>query len=138
MFVQPYLAFNGRCQEALDFYQRALGAEVLMLMRFKDNPDPQMCASMAPGTEDNVMHSCIRIRDTEIMASDGYCQGAPKFDGFSLSLNATNGADAEKLFAALSDGGQVSLPLTPTFFAEQFGMVSDKFGVSWMVVAGKQ
>ena len=138
MFVQAYLTFNGRCEEALEFYKKALGAEVQMMMKFGDNPDPEMRAHQTPGTENKVMHSCMRIRDTEVMASDGYCTGADaKFEGFSLTLNAKDVADAEKLFAALSNGGTVSCPLMPTFFAETFGVVSDKFGVNWMVIVSK-
>ena len=109
-----------------------------MLMRFKDNPDPQSKAMTAPGMEDKIMHANVKIRDTQIMMSDGRCQGeAPKFDGFTLTLNVS-AAEADKLFAALSEGGQVQMPLTPTFFAEKFGMVADKFGVSWMILAAKK
>jgi PhnB protein len=138
MFIQPYLFFNGRCEEALDFYRRTLGAEVTMLMRYKDNPDPQSRAMSAPGTDNKVMHANVRVRDTEFMASDGRCQGQPQFEGFSLTLNVANAAEADKLFAALGEGGQAQMPLTETFFAERFGMVADKFGVSWMVLAAKK
>jgi PhnB protein len=138
MFVQTYLTFNGRCEEALEFYKKAIGAEVQAMMRFGENPDPEMRAHQTPGSENKVMHSCVRIRDTEVMASDGYCTGSDmKFEGFSLTLNAKDVADAEKLFGALSDGGQVTMPLTPTFFAERFGVLSDKFGVNWMIIVGK-
>lgn len=137
MFVQTYLFFDGHCDEALEFYGRALGAEVTMLMRFKDNPDPLSKENCAPGSEDKVMHANLKIRDTQLMASDGRCQGAPKFEGMALTLNAANPAEADELFAALSEGGQVQMPLTETFFADRFGMVADKFGVSWMILAGK-
>jgi PhnB protein len=138
MFIQPYLFFNGRCEEALEFYRRALGAEVTMLMRYKDNPDAQSRAMSAPGTDNKVMHANVRVRDTEFMASDGRCQGQPQFEGFSLTMNVANAGEADKLFAALSEGGQAQMPLTETFFAERFGMVADKFGVSWMVLAAKK
>ena len=131
MQVQPYLMFDGRTEEALNFYKSKLGAEVSMLMRFKDSPDPNMCA---PGSGEKVMHSCFRVGDTAVMASDGRCQGKPSFQGFALSLTARNEAEAERLFAALSDGGQVQMPLAKTFFSPRFGMVADRFGVSWMVV----
>jgi PhnB protein len=137
MFIQTYLFFDGRCDEAIQFYTKALGAETTMLMRFKDSPDPQAKAGCAPGTEDKVMHANIKIRDTQVMLSDGRCGGHPKFEGCALTLNAKDTADADKLFAALSDGGQVQMPLTETFFAHRFGMVADKFGVLWMVLAGK-
>ena len=137
MFIQPYLMFNGRCEEAIKFYGKVLGAEVTRLMRFKDNPDPQSKAMTAPGMEEKVMHANMRIRDTEIMASDGRCQGDTKFEGFTLTLNVAV-AEADKLFAALGEGGQVQMPLTETFFAHRFGMVADKFGVSWMILAVKK
>jgi PhnB protein len=131
MRVQPYLFFEGRCDEALEFYRRALGAEVEMLMRFKDSPDPGSCP---PGAEDKVMHASFRIGDATLMASDGRCQGQPSFQGISLSLTAADDAEAERRFAALAEGGQVQVPLEKTFFSSRFGMVADRFGVPWMVV----
>jgi PhnB protein len=132
--VQPYLFFDGRCEEAIEFYRTALGAEVMMLMRFKDSPEPNSCA---PGTENQVMHASLRIGDATLMASDGRCQGKPTFEGFSLSLTAPDETEAERLFATLADGGQVQMPLTKTFFSPRFGMVADRFGVSWMVLVGE-
>jgi PhnB protein len=134
MQVQPYLFFDGRCEEAVEFYKGALGAEVEMLMRFKDSPDPPPPGMVPPGSGDKVMHACFRIGDTAVMASDGRCQGRPSFQGFSLSLAAADEAEADRLFAALSEGGQVQMPLNKTFFSPRFGMVADRFGVSWMVV----
>jgi PhnB protein len=131
--LQPYLFFNGRCEEAIEFYKRALGAEVQMLMRFKDSPDPQQSGGCAPGSENKVMHATVRIGNNDIMASDGRCEGKTSFEGFSLSLTVSEVAKAEKLFAALSDGGKVQMPLTKTFFSPKFGMVADRFGVMWMV-----
>jgi len=130
MQVQPYLFFDGRCDEAIDFYRHALGAEVTMLLRFKDSPDPDMCPAAAG---DKVMHASFRIGDTTVLASDGRCEGRPTFQGFALSLTAPDEAKAERLFASLSDGGQVQMPMTKTFFSPRFGMVADRFGVSWMV-----
>jgi PhnB protein len=130
MKVQPYLSFEGRCEEAVEFYRKALGAEVTMLMRRKDSPDPGTCQ---PGTEDKVMHMSVRIGDATLMASDGRCTGQPNFQGISLSLTAPSDAEAERLFASLADGGQVQMPLAKTFFSPSFGMVADRFGVSWMV-----
>jgi PhnB protein len=130
MQVQPYLIFEGRCEEAVEFYRQTLGAEVQMLMRFKESPDPSMCAA---GTEDKVMHAALRIGESIVMASDGRCQGPASFQGISLSLTVPNEAEAERRFAALGEGGQVQVPLTPTFFSPRFGMVADRFGVSWMV-----
>ena len=134
MPVQPYLFFEGRCEEAAEFYRKGLGAEITMLMRFKESPDPGMCS---PGTLDKVMHMSFRIGDTTLLASDGRCTGQPNFQGFSLSLTVPNDSEAERLFASLADGGQVQMPLTKTFFSPRFGMVADRFGVSWMVLVGQ-
>jgi PhnB protein len=134
MKVQPYLFFDGRCEEALDFYKRALGAEVLMLMRFNEAPDPPPPDMVAPGSENKIMHACMRIGETEVMASDGRSMGQPVFQGVSLSLSVPSEAEADRLFNALGEGGQVQMPIGKTFFSPRFGMVADRFGVSWMVV----
>ena len=134
MKVQPYLFFDGRCEEAIDFYKKALGAEVLMLMRFRDSPDPPPPGMLAPGSEDKVMHASLRIGETEVMASDGRCMGKPAFQGVSLSLSVSSEAEADRLFNLLAEGGQVQMPIGKTFFSPHFGMVADRFGVSWMVV----
>ena len=133
MQVQPYLFFDGRCEEALTFYRKALGAEVTMLMRFKESPEPHQPGMIPPGAENKVMHASFRVGDSNILASDGRCLGKPNFQGFALSLTVANEAEANRLFAALSDGGQEQMPLTKTFFSPRFGMVSDRFGVTWMV-----
>jgi PhnB protein len=137
MQVQPYLCFEGRCEEALEFYRNSLDAKVEMLMRFKESPDPGMCPDGA-ATGDKVMHACLRIGETAVMASDGRCTGRPSFEGISLSITAPDEAKAEKLFTALADGGQVQMPLARTFFSPSFGMVADRFGVSWMVIVPRQ
>jgi PhnB protein len=134
MLLEPYLFFEGRCEEAVEFYRRALGAEVELLMRNKDSPDPHPPGMMPPGSGDKVMHVTLRIGETKVMASDGMCSGKPSFQGFSLSLTARDAAEADRLFAALSDGGKVSMTLGKTFFSPRFGMVADRFGVSWMVI----
>lgn len=136
MQVQPYLFFDGRCEEAVEFYRKALGAEVEMLMRFKDSPEPPQGKPAPPG--DKVMHAALRIGDTTVMASDGLCAGKPSFNGFSLSVNARNAAEAERMFGSLSQGGKVQQPLIETFFAERFGMAADRFGVSWMVLVPRE
>ena len=133
MQVEPYLFFNGRTEEAIEYYRRALGAEVTMLMRFRDSPEPPQAGMVPPGAEDKVMHSSFSVGDTTIMASDGNCQGQPSFQGFSLSITAANEAEAERKFAALAEGGTVQQPLIETFFSPRFGMVADRFGVSWMI-----
>src|SRR5438128_5695654 len=133
MQVQPYLNFDGRCEEAIEFYRKALGAEVTMLMRFKDSPEPPQPGMCPPGSGDKVMHASFRIGDTTVMASDGRCEGRPSFQGFSLSLTVPDEAEADRLFAALANGGQVRMPLAKTFFSPRFGMVADRFGVSWMI-----
>jgi len=132
MHALPYLQFDGRCEEAIEFYKIALGAEVEQLMRFKDAPDQSM---ITPGSENKVMHACLRIGDSKVMASDGRCQGEPSFQGFSLTLMTPSVADAERLFQALEAGGAVQMPLTETFFSPSFGMLADRFGVSWMILA---
>ena len=130
--VQPYLIFGGRCEEAINFYRNAVGAEVEMLMHFKDNPEPpQPNCPMPPS--DKVMHASIRIGNNSVLVSDGRCQEAPRFDGFSLSLTTSNETEAKKLFTALADGGKVEVPLMKTFFSPSFGMLADKFGVSRMI-----
>lgn len=140
MQVQPYLFFDGRCEEALEFYKTALGAEVEMLMRFSEGPpaDEGGCPDGETPPGGKVMHACFRVGETAIMASDGMCQGSPKFEGISLSISADSDAEAERLFAALGEGGQVQMPMGETFFASRFGMVADRFGVSWMVLAEKE
>jgi PhnB protein len=134
MIVQAYLFFDGRCEEALGFYQRALGAELTMMMRFKEAPQPSSPGMVPPGSEDKVMHASFRIGDTTVMASDGRCLGKPNFQGFALSITAANEAQADRTFAALADGGQVQMALGKTFFSPRFGMLTDRFGVSWMVL----
>jgi PhnB protein len=128
--VQPYLFFDGRCEEAMEFYRSTLGAEVTALLRFKDSPDPGM---VVPGAEDKVMHASFRIGETTVLASDGRCEGRPNFQGFALALTTPNEIEADRLFASLSNGGQVQMPLTRTFFSPRFGMVADRFAVTWMV-----
>jgi PhnB protein len=130
MHVQPYLDFNGRCDEALEFYKKALGAKVGMVMRWKDSPDKTMST---PQNADKVMHSQFQIGDTTVMASDGRAGGKPNFHGIMLSISANSEADADKLFAGLADGGQVQMPMGKRFFSPWFGMVADKFGVGWMI-----
>jgi PhnB protein len=131
MQVQSYLFFDGRCDEAIEFYKKTLGAQVGMLMRFKDSPEKSACA---PGSENKVMHASLTIGQTRVMASDGHNTGNPKFDGFALSVDAKDDADADRLFNGLSDGGKVIMPLGKTFFSPRFGMTQDKFGMNWMVI----
>ena len=128
--VQPYLFLNGRCEERLEFYRSAAGAKVEMLSRFKDAPEPGMTQ---PGTEDKVMHASFRIGETLLMASDGRCDGQPRFGGFSLSIVVPDEEKAASVFKALADGGKVTMPLEKTFWAPKFGMLEDKSGVGWMV-----
>ena len=134
MQVQPYLFFNGRCEEALEFYKKAVGAEVGMLMRFRDSPDKAM---IAPGSENKIMHAQFQVGDTRVLGSDGRCQGQPRFDGFALTMSTQTEAEADKMFAALGEGGNVTMPLTRTFFSPRFGMLADRFGVHWMVLVAQ-
>lgn len=135
MRVQPYLYFEGRCEEAIELYSKVFGAEVTMLMRYRDSPEPQQPGMLPPGNENKVMHSSFTIGETTVMASDGRCSGKADFKGVSLTVPVNSDNDAERLFAALSDGGQVQMPLTKIFFSSRFGMVADRFGVSWMIIA---
>lgn len=134
MQVQPYLFFDGRCDEALEFYKKALGAQVEMLMRWKDSPDQSMCT---PANANKVMHSSLRIGETAVMASDGRNTGQPNFQGFALTISTKTEAEADKLFAALGDGGKVTMPMAKTFFSARFGMLADKFGVGWMILVAQ-
>jgi PhnB protein len=139
MIVQPYLHFEGRCDEAIEFYKQAVDAKVDMLMRYKDSPvEPMEGCTPQAGFEDKVMHSAFRIGETMVMATDGFNTGKTNFSGFSLSLTCANDAEAKKRFDALADGGQVTMPLSKTFFTSSFGMLTDKFGVNWMVLTMQQ
>ena len=133
MPIEPYLFFNGHCEEAVEFYKKALGAEVLMMMRFKDSPEPHPPGMLPPGSENKIMHVRLRVGGANVTASDGRCTGQSDFQGFSLSLTAANETDAKRKFTALVEGGQVHMPLGKTYWSPCFGMVADRFGVGWMV-----
>ncbi|MBE2181316.1 MAG: VOC family protein [Chthoniobacterales bacterium] len=130
--IQPYLFFGGRCEEALDFYGKALGAKVEMLMRFKDSPEPPQPGMVSADWNEKVMHASFRIGDNIVMASDG-CEGGGKFDGFSLSISVADESEARRVFTALSEGGEVTMPLAKTFWSPCFGMLADRFGIGWMI-----
>jgi PhnB protein len=134
MQIQSYLFFDGRAEEAIEFYKKALDAQVTMLMRWKDSPDKSMCT---PSNENKVMHSYMTIGETGVMISDGRNTGNLKFDGFALSITTKTEAEADKLFGALGAGGKVTMPLGKTFFSPRFGMLADKFGVSWMILVAQ-
>jgi PhnB protein len=134
MQIEPYLFFEGRCEEALAFYRRALGAEVTSLMRNRESPEPHQPGALPPGSEDKVLHAVVRIGDTTLMVSDGRCSGQPVFQGFALTITAPDVARADEMFAALAEGGHVQMPLARTFFSPRFGMVTDRFGVLWMII----
>ena len=133
--VQPYLFFGGRCEEALAFYREALGATVEMLMRFNESPQPAAPGQIPAGFENKIMHASFKVGETTLMASDGDEVGA-KFEGFRLSVALPTEADAERVFAKLADGGQVAMPLAKTFWSPKFGMLTDRFGIGWMVTVG--
>jgi PhnB protein len=134
MKVQPYVFFDGKCEEALEFYKRAIGAKVTALMRFGEAPDQ---SQIKPESKNKVMHAAFQVGDTEILASDGYCLGAPAFQGFALTVHVADGAEALKLFTGIAEGGKIEMPLEKTFFAAKFGIAVDKFGVNWMVITEK-
>jgi PhnB protein len=131
--IQPYLFFHGNCEEAVEFYRKALGAEVEMMMRYNESPEPSPPGMVPPGSENQIMHASFRIGETTVMASDDCTSEKGGFQGFSLSLTVPSEADADRVFDALADGGQVQMPLTKTFWSPRFGMLSDRFGVGWMV-----
>jgi PhnB protein len=131
MKTEPYLFLEGRCDEAIAFYRAALGAELLMLMRYRDGPDQEQCA---PHRLDGVMHAALRVGDSVLMLSDGFANGTPRFEGFAVSLTVDDDASARRCFDALALGGVVKAPLESTFFSSSFGMVADPFGVTWMVM----
>lgn len=132
MQLQPYLMFNGRCEEAAEFYRENLGAEITMMMRFHEMPASEN-PMIAPGMENKIMHTSLQIGGTTVMMSDGMCDDKTKFAGFSLSITVADNAEAERIFSRLSEGGEVKMPLEETFWSPYFGMVDDRFGVSWMV-----
>ncbi len=134
--IQPYLFFEGRTEEAIDFYRKNLGAEVQMVMRYRESPEPAKFHDGRTPPAEKVMHSAMKIGDTVVMASDGLCSGSPSFGGFALTYPASDEADARRRFDGLAASGKVQTPLAETFFARAFGMVTDKFGVSWMIIAG--
>jgi PhnB protein len=133
MAITPYLFFEGRAEEAMDFYVKALGATVTMRMRFSESPDPPPPGVVPPGSENRIMHAEIRIAGEPLMVSDGGCNGAARFGGFAVSLPAADPAQAQRYFDALADGGSVQMPIGPTFWSPAFGVVQDRFGVSWMI-----
>ncbi len=135
MQVDPYLFFDGKCEEALNFYRDALGAKVESLMRFKEHPDSLESGMVPKDAGEKIMHAAFRVGDNLVMASDGQCKGHASFQGFSLALTAPDATEAERLFGLLSASGQVQMPLSETFFSPRFGMVADRFGVTWMVLA---
>jgi PhnB protein len=134
MHVQTYVYGDGRSEEMLNFYKKAVGARVTALMKFKEAPDQ---SQMSPGSAEKIMHAAFKVGDTDIMISDGMNKGNPKFDGFALTIQAKDPAEAEKYFKSLTEGGEVTMPMTETFFAKSFGMLRDKFGLNWMVIAPK-
>lgn len=133
MNVQPYLFFEGRAEEALEFYTKALGTKPDMVMRYREAPEAPPPGKLPPGSENKVMHASFRVGDTEVMMSDGFCSGQPKFAGFSLSIGAPDEATARRYFDAMAAGGEVTMPLTKTFWSPLFGMLQDRFGVGWMI-----
>ena len=131
--VQPYLFFNGSCEQAVEFYRKSIGAEVEMMMRYKESPEPPPPGMVPPGFESKIMHTSFRVGETTLMASDGCSTEKPNFEGFSLSLSVATEGEADRAFAALANGGKVTMPLSKTFWSPRFGMLEDRFGVGWMI-----
>jgi PhnB protein len=134
MYVQPYLHFDGCTEEALAFYRQAIGAEVTMLLRMNEAPEQPPPGTIPPGNEKKIMHAAFKVGDSTILASDGYCHGKAAFQGVTLTLHVPTEADADRRFNALLDGGKVTMPLGKTFFSPRFGMLTDRFGVAWIVI----
>jgi PhnB protein len=134
MYVQPYLFFEGRCEEALGFYRDRIGARIEMMMRYRENPEPASPGRLPPGSDDKIMHAAFHVGDSILMASDGNCSGQPDFKGISLSITTTTADEARQKFDALAEGGQPFMPLSSTFFSPAFGMLKDRFGMNWMVM----
>ena len=132
MKVQAYITFAGRCEEALEFYKKSIGAEVTGLMRWKENPDKDM--KPPPGYEEKVMNAAFRIGDTQLMADDGMGEKTAEFKGMTLLIEVADDLEAKRVFSALSEGGSVTMPLMKTFWTSSFGMLTDQFGVPWMVM----
>lgn len=135
--IQPYLFFDGKCEEALEFYKHALGAKVGQVFRYKDSPEKPP-GGLPPGSENKIMHASFQVGESVVLVSDGHCKGNPKFEGCSLSLNLKSEAEVDKTYQALSEGGQAQMPPTRTFFSARFGMLIDKFGVMWMLLVTPQ
>lgn len=133
MKIEPYLFFEGRCEEAIEFYRRALDSEVEMMMRFEESPDAIPEGAVPPGSEKKIMHASLTIGGATVMASDGNCAGQPAFGSVALSLTVPDAATADRFFDALADGGEVRMPIGETFWSPRFGMVTDRFGVLWMI-----
>lgn len=133
MKIEPYLFFQGQCEDAIAFYQQALGATVEFMMRYADSPEPPPEGTLPPGSAQKIMHASLLVGATRVMVSDDVYSGEGGFKGFSLSLDFADEASMRATFAALSDGGQVSMPLGKTFWTPLFGMVTDRFGVGWML-----
>jgi PhnB protein len=138
MKIQPYLFFDGRCEEAIEFYGRAVGAQVPVLMRYSDSPEPPQPGRLPPGSAHKIMHAELHIGGAIVLVSDGGCSGAAHFQGFALAYTVPDAAAADRTFAALADGGTVTAPLTRTFFSPRFGMLTDRFGVGWIVLAAPE
>lgn len=135
--IQPYLFFNGRCEEAVKFYTQVLDAKVHLTMRYRESPDPAPPGMVPEGWGEKIMHTSFTVGSSLIMASDG-CDAKPAFEGFSLSLTLPDAAAAKRAFNALSKGGQVKMPLTKTFWSPCFGMLTDQFGIGWMVTVPEE
>ena len=138
MKVEPYLFFNGHCEEAINFYKQAVGAELIFQMRMNESPTPTQPGMVPAGFENKIMHASLRIGESTVMVSDGNSDMQPSFKGFSLSLGVADIAEAQRKFNALAEGGKVTVPLAPTFWSPCFGMLEDRFGVGWMVIVGAE
>ena len=129
MKLQTYVNFDGRCAEAFRFYEKHLGGQIGMMMTHGQAPDQ---SRVDPARKDAVLHGRISLGDTELMGAD--IPSAQPMRSAYLSLGVDSDAEAERIFATLSDGGQVFIPMAETFFATRFGQLRDRFGVNWMII----
>lgn len=132
--LDSYLFFDGTCAEAMRFYERTLGGKLEMMMTYGQSPDPEHCP---PGSKDRIMHASLIVDGRSLMASDTPAgQAGAGMNGFSLSLAYQSADEARRIFDKLADGGKVTMPVSKTFWAEAFGMLTDRFGTPWMVMGG--
>ncbi len=130
MRLNPYLNFDGKCAEAFAFYARCLGGQNLAIQTFRESP---MAEHVGPEDQDRVVHARMNVGDTVLMGSDSPSNRSSEAKGFAVSLSVDSAEEAERVFHALAEGGEIHMPIGETFWAVRFGMLLDQFGIPWMV-----